>query len=424
MSVTGKLTSCFAYLDLLLQNGSIATNEYDGDDNILSEDSINTETPTPRVNIIDRHSHLTPEVQESISPMPSEESQVSSDKRRRSGGFPVKASSDDLKSLHEEERAHLRRLIQEKRRQTPQQTATEAEVVVLVNKDYENYVEMFRQQDTANKRHLEDKEHRHMDNFSSPSPRVDKKLNENQSEHVGKSEDIWTNHLRATAASPISRRHMAMELDEEVSQRAVEIVKDRASIDIESESLMEASTFDLLDDQVPSVSESQDGFLGESFITELNQNPNLVDPQAALEYSMMLDQMQQILQLPSKHQIREMDQRLEQIAEDDEDEIEEGFEEESVQLEMSDDFDDGRDSFSDINEPTDVKHDMEGFNESDDMLLGDSDLYITGKLFILVFSSPCKSVFSIFLCRQRSIWKHSRGSDTVVEPSGGSCCFC
>lgn len=351
-----------------------------------------TEAPTPRINIVDPHTHLSPEPS-NTSPVPSQSGQFNSDKRRRSGGSISKVQSEELKAIHDEERAHLRRLIQDKRRQTPQQESSQSEVVVLVNKDYDSYVLQFKQEELKSKA-WNDAKSNYNENYKSPSP-TDGSIDVDMKGVCAKAGHIpepWTDNFRATA-SPISRRKITMELDEEVISQEGQNPK---SFPSESESLEEPSAFDLLDDPTPSISESQeDGFLGQSFVTELQENPIFIDPQAALEYSMMLDQMQQILQLPTKHHVRAPDQELDQILEEDEnvdgedDEIEEGFEEESIKLEVSDD----EDEFNEVDENEDELEVIQpsdpalAFDENDDMLLAESDLYITGRYYSSVFSN-------------------------------------
>ncbi len=308
---------------------------------------------------MDPHTHLTPEA--SQDRITSEGGNHNGDRRRKSGGLQqpkLNIVSDESKALHDEERDELRRLIQEKRRQTPQQGPTEPEVLVLVNKNYDSSI------------------HSLKPDFTSPPPASSSEIEKKQgfvirNQHSGDISDPWTDNFRATA-SPISRRKISMELEDDMELEPP----------LPTSSEYEKHDDCTADNPVSSWVDPVDGFLGQSFITELSQNPSLIDPQAALEYSMMLDQMQQILQLPTKLNAGDVE-RLDQIMEGAEDEIEEGFEEESIKFEISDEEDEFRDSndhLEDGGEIEIVQPNKEfGFDENDDLLLADSDLYITGK---------------------------------------------
>lgn len=92
----------------------------------------------------------------------------------------------------------------------------------------------------------------------------------------------------------------------------------------------------------------QSDFLGQSFLLQYhaeheasNTTVQLMDAQTALEYSLMLDQMQGILDLPVKAKLPSIDEEGGDGETDDaEEEVEEGFEEESLVVVSEDDDED------------------------------------------------------------------------------------
>ena len=328
-----------------------------------------------------------------LSPMDLEEgSQISiSDKRRRSGGsvsVGKNSSVDELRSQHDSDRANLRKMISDKRRQTPQNT--EPEVVVLVNNDYDfDYIETHKQRYSAASANppsqqvtpqpsitprREDIGKRKDDALvleSINSSASQEKLSETKRMNTSVAFDsclgLWSKigivqqpNAKIVPASPISRRQMAFELEEEAVNAAIE--EPSAVLPSQSESVAEGAVdeeqgeFD--DEGFP---DGDDVYLGQSFVTEMNNEEvlsKLVDPQAALEYSMMLQQMQEILQLPSHPNLGA--KALEKIEEgDNEEEIEEGFEEEEFKFEISDSEDEA---------------DQEKLHDEDFEVIGDDEI--------------------------------------------------
>lgn len=309
------------------------------------------------------------------SPIPTDDSQ-SSDKKRKSGGassISKSLAAEELRNQYDSDRANLRKMINDKRKQTPQQ---DAEVVIVANQDYDDFVETHKQRYSNAAAHPPSTQVTPQPSIS-PQPSVTPRRDENSVQNVQNKEsqlvlesidshgsppnnkemsntmrlnasvafdnccNLWSKMVPAAnakivPASPISRRQMAFELEEEAGDEGSVVLAQ------DSKSVAEAAVDETFEEAGFEESfEGDESYLGQSFVTELNGNAfeNLANPQAALEYSMMLQQMQEILQLPSHPNIGA--KALEKIEEGSEEEdIEEGFEEESVKFDLSDSDDD------------------------------------------------------------------------------------
>jgi hypothetical protein len=422
-------------------------------DQLEVDESDSVSNCTPRLNVLDPHTRLSPNERDSFrcgrEGDDVDEEEVGSvgnniDRRRlrRSSGGGGSASSlrrslsEELRHQHDEERVHLRRMIHEKRKQCtpppPQSSSSssssaavfastveddqDAEVVVLVN---------------AN-RHYQ--QHRVCESkaYGKPSEGETKSQNKDQDEVKDRDRmaavemtpsttaeekasalfapaDRKHGHRHShgqgqyskedSAASPISRRQLADFDDDDVDRDHQHqhhllpqpyIVFDAKAEPLEDLWDVQPMTPDLYG-EVPS-----EGYLGQSFIEQMQNDPHCcqLDPQAAFEYSLMCDQMQQILQLPSKGN-PVFDEGLEGIAEeetggDEEEEFDEGFEEETVHFDVSDSSDDEHnqafleDALNDHDVDDDVATPIPDY---EDDLLAPNELYITGK-HCMIFGKP------------------------------------